>query len=247
MSLERQNVAVPTRAEPASPRPTAAAAETPARDATGEATMIRHKSLPGSHPAGFARRRSVMIRSKATARTTANSEQPSTSRFGLDSRPLYYQTTAITLPNPAMEGGWCCSNEGVLDIFQGLDLGTVDHPVRLADVTLYRSVNEQARNLPRHILKWGESKNGDIVVWSVQESCATRTANRKIHVAVPSNRRRGMRAKVCNIMRDMASGKGQGSAMAKMFAVTKVKEDAHEVIWHLARRREAIAPVVTQD
>ncbi|KAH7161388.1 hypothetical protein EDB81DRAFT_853783 [Dactylonectria macrodidyma] len=140
---------------------------------------------------------------------------------------------------------WYCSRDGILDLFKGLDLTDVENPVNKPDVSLFRLVSDQAPNLPRHILKWGEAKNNDIVIWSIQEARASNTSS-QFRIAVPTKRRRGMRGHICKLMTDLASGKGYGRELAKSFQVIKVKEEAREAVWHLVRRTKANPGITTK-
>ncbi|KAK7433129.1 hypothetical protein QQZ08_000060 [Neonectria magnoliae] len=184
--------------------------------------------------------------SRAAARGTSNNKYRLTSCFSLDTGLDHYLAAPATVPKLAMHLDWYCTRDGVLDLFQDLDLVEVENPVNKSDVTMFRAVNEQARNLPRHILKWGEAKNNDIVIWSIQESCAANNG-RNLHFTVPTNRRRGMRGEVCKLMSDLTRGRGRGRELAKMFEVIKVKEEAREAVWHLVRRPEAKTPAIAQD
>ncbi|KAH7151872.1 hypothetical protein B0J13DRAFT_672993 [Dactylonectria estremocensis] len=141
---------------------------------------------------------------------------------------------------------WYCSCDGILDLFKGLNLTDVEQPVHLPDVSLFEVVSDQAPNLPRHILRWGESENKDIIIWSIQESSASHSAS-KIRIAIPTKRRRGMRGQICRLMADLASGKGHERELAKSFEVVKVKEEAREAVWHLVRRTKVNPDIVTKE
>ncbi|KAF7546771.1 hypothetical protein G7Z17_g8204 [Cylindrodendrum hubeiense] len=145
-----------------------------------------------------------------------------------------------------MATNWYCSRDGILNLFEGFDLRNVETPVNKPDVSLFRLVTDQGPNLPRHILEWGEAKNNDIVIWSIQEPRSS-NANRKIHIAVPTKHRRGIRGKLCKLMADLARGNGRGRELAKSFKIVKVKEEAREAVWHLVRRPEAKILAIKKD
>ncbi|KAH6981129.1 hypothetical protein BKA56DRAFT_673563 [Ilyonectria sp. MPI-CAGE-AT-0026] len=188
-------------------------------------------------------RRFLKILPKSTSHPIFKRESPFKLCF-TDTDPKPHYTTPNNDTTNKMTS-WYCSRDGILDLFQDLNLTNVETSIDKSDVSLFRLVNDQAPNLPRHILKWGEAKNNDIVIWSIQEARSSNT-DRKIHITVPTSRRRGIRGEVCKLMADLDRGKGRGRELAKSFKVIKVKEEAREAVWHLVRRPEAKSPTITR-
>lgn len=196
------------------------------------------------HPSQTSSRRFLKIMPKPTSHAIFKRESPFKLCF-TDTDPKPHYTTTNNDITDKMATSWYCSRDGILDLFQDLNLTNVETSINKSDVSLFRLVNDQAPNLPRHILKWGEAKNNNIVIWSIQEAHSSNT-DRKIHITVPTTRRRGIRGEVCKLMADLDRGKGRGRELAKSFKVIKVKEEAREAVWHLVRRPEAKSPTITR-